>query len=112
MALGQVDGELVSQLQGLVSRYDTVDQETQPEKWDPTKDSLLKMEHYHKYKGELYGLIVSLVGGEVLGWVKGLRASIGEGMGVAGLGGGGSHASDERWLRGHDHAPASGSRSS
>ena len=72
VALGQIDGELVSQLQGLESRYDAVGQETQPEKWDPTKDPLFKMELYHKYKGELYSVLCSLTSGDAKSVLRGL----------------------------------------
>ena len=70
VALGQVDGELQQEVEKLVLGNEDVVGKVPMGMWEPK--GVVKPYIYSMYRTELYGLLVSLTGGEAKGILKGM----------------------------------------
>ena len=71
VAMGQADGNLQKQIEGLTKQE--VVKEVSLENWHPTRH--VQKDIYDKYHVELYGVLVSLTSGEAKGILKGMLDS-------------------------------------
>ena len=69
VAIGQLDNPLAEKMDALVRGFPD---EMAPEQWDPNVHGGLDIPTYEKYRGELYGVLVQLTGGEAKNIVRGI----------------------------------------
>ena len=67
VAIGTIDKDLARELDRLVKTETVLG-----DKWDPELDGDIDPELWKKYSGELYGVLVSITGGEVKSLVRGI----------------------------------------